>query len=148
MAVEITNRFENSAQTVVPVARVPLPDIKFAMKIPRDRAFSVFINEHMEIAGRLIKIFLDQPNVRSLTSVALYCKDRINAYLFNYALSVAIYHREDTKNENVPSIVETFPDQFIEPSVFPRLREEGKLPESSRVSLALWKNERVTLIFT
>jgi tyrosinase len=87
----------------------------------------------MEIAGRLIQIFMDQPNVKTLMSVALYCKDRINPYLFNYALAVAINHRQDTQNENTPSIVEMFPEQFIEPGAFPRLREEGKLPESTRV---------------
>uniref|UniRef100_A0A8W7PYR4 Tyrosinase copper-binding domain-containing protein n=1 Tax=Anopheles coluzzii TaxID=1518534 RepID=A0A8W7PYR4_ANOCL len=38
---------------------------------------------------------------------------------------VAVQHREDTKDVNIPSIVSLFPDQFVDPAVFPKLREEG-----------------------
>lgn len=74
-----------------------------------------------------------QVDVKLLMSVALYCKDRVNAYMFQYALAVAISHRPDTVDMNVPSVVNLFPDQFLDPGVFPRLREEGKLPEQTRV---------------
>lgn len=36
-------------------------------------------------------------------------------------------HRSDTQHINVPSIVQQFPDQFVDSSVFPRAREEGSL---------------------
>lgn len=74
-----------------------------------------------------------QVDVKVLMSVALYCKDRVNVFMFQYALAVAINHRTDTIDINVPSVVELFPDQFLDPGVFPRLREEGKLPEQTRV---------------
>ena len=50
---------------------------------------------------------------------------RLNPVLFQYSLAVAVQHREDTKDVNIPSIVSLFPDQFVDPAVFPKLREEG-----------------------
>lgn len=42
-------------------------------------------------------------------------------------MAVATQHRPDTKDITLPSIVQQFPDQFVDPSVFPLAREEGTL---------------------
>lgn len=77
-------------------------------------------------------MFLRVSDVNALTAVAAYCKDRVNPYMFQYALSVAVAHRPDTKNVSVPSIVQVFPDQFVDPKVFRKLREEALVPVGSR----------------
>lgn len=71
-------------------------------------------------------------DVNSLTAIAAYCRDRLNPYMFQYALTVALAHRPDTKNIAVPSVVQVFPDQFVDPKVFRKLREEALVPIGSR----------------
>ncbi|XP_052872969.1 phenoloxidase 8-like [Anopheles cruzii] len=123
---ELQSRFTSDAEQRIPVRNVPsTPDLSFANGIQKRGAFSLFIPMHRDAAAALINLFLGQPDVQTLMSVATYCRDRLNAVLFQYALAVAIQHREDTKNVNIPSIVSLFPDQFVDPAVFPKLREEG-----------------------
>lgn len=72
--------------------------------------------------------------MEDLKAVAVYARDRINPYLFNYALSVALLHRPDTKGVDVPSFVSSFPDKFVDGIVLERLREEIELVDTgSRV---------------
>lgn len=74
--------------------------------------------------------------MQELKSVAVYVRDRINPYLFNYGLSVAILHRPDTKDLDVPSFIQSFPDKYFDSKVFNKAREECVLVEQggSRVS--------------
>ena len=68
-------------------------------------------------------------------SVCAYCRDRVNPYLFIYAMSVAVLHRPDTKNLQIPSLCEIFPEKFMDSSVFLKAREEAiVVPTASRVS--------------
>lgn len=68
-------------------------------------------------------------NLEDFESAAVYTRDRLNPYLYTYALSVAIYHRPDTKELNLPSLAEIFPDKFMDKSLFARAREESNLVE-------------------
>lgn len=71
--------------------------------------------------------------IDDLQSVAAYARDRVNPQLFNYALSVALLHRPDTKNLDVPLFAGLFPDKFIDSRVFERAREEATIvPAGSR----------------
>ncbi|XP_053683757.1 phenoloxidase 8-like [Sabethes cyaneus] len=128
---ELQSRFGDNVDVKIPVRDVGKPDIAFAEVIKRRGPFSLFIKKHQEIAGRLIELFLRQPDISTLMGVAAYCRDRLNFYLFQYAFSVAVQHREDTKNVNLTSILELFPDQFVDPAVLPKLREEGKVVKQS-----------------
>ncbi|XP_055535220.1 phenoloxidase 8-like [Wyeomyia smithii] len=121
----LQSRFGSDADTRIPVRNVGTPNIAFAEVIDRRGGFSLFNRKHREIAGELIGLFLNQPDVDSLMSVGAYARDRLNPMLFQYALSVAVQHRQDTKDLNIPSLLELFPDSFVDPSVFPKLREEG-----------------------
>lgn len=68
-------------------------------------------------------------------SLSVYCRDRINPYMFNYALSVAMVHRSDTRDITLPSHAEIFPNLYIDASVFSRAREEAIVVQpGSRVS--------------
>jgi tyrosinase len=66
-------------------------------------------------------------------SVATYIRDRINPGLFVYGFSVAVLHRADTAEITLPPLSETFPDKFIDGSVFVKAREEANHMESIRV---------------
>lgn len=78
-------------------------------------------------------------NVDDLMSVAVYARDRVNPLLFNYALSVAIFHRSDTKDLNLPTMVETFPEKFVDSRVFGNIREEADVvrDEQQRIPIII-----------
>lgn len=65
--------------------------------------------------------------IDELQTVAVYARDRLNPFLFNYALSVALLHREDTKDLNIPLFIESFPEKFMDSKIFQRIREEAFL---------------------
>lgn len=61
--------------------------------------------------------------------------------MFNYALSVAILHRPDTKDLTVPLFVEVFPEKYVDSKVFSKIREEAFLvPEELRRPIEIPKN--------
>ncbi|EAT36127.1 AAEL011764-PA [Aedes aegypti] len=124
---ELQSRFSSDAEQRIPIRSTAPPDLSFADGIDRRGPFSLFIPKHREAAATLITLFMNQPDVQTLMSVATYSRDRVNPVLFQYALAVAIQHRPDTKDVNIPSIVSLFPDQFVDPAVFPKLREEGSV---------------------
>lgn len=120
---ELATRFgEDATNKVVLKPLKKIPDLSFASILSKDGGFSLFDRDHSEIAGRLIQIFMDQPDPATLFSCAAYTKDRVNRYLFLYALSVAVQHREDTKDIALPSIISLFPDSFVDPSAFPKVK--------------------------
>lgn len=101
-----------------------LPDIgPFIDGLPRDKSFSLWIPRHAKIAGKLIRLFMEQPKIDDLLAIAAYVRDEINTELFNYALSVALLHRKDTRNVEIPSLIETFPYKFLDPTTLRRARE-------------------------
>lgn len=54
---------------------------------------------------------------------------------------MVILHREDTKNLNIPLFVESFPEKFIDASVFSRIREESFLvPDGLRMPIEIPKS--------
>lgn len=133
----LSTRFgEDATNKVTLKPLTTFPDLSFASTLSKDGAFSLFSHVHKEMAGKLIKIFMDQPDANTLLSCAAYCKDRVNVDLFQYSLSVAVQHREDTKNMTLPSILDMFPDKFVDPSAFPKAREEATLvSDESRQSI-------------
>lgn len=133
IGIELQSRFGEDVDTRIPLRSIAHPDLSFATRIPIKGPFSLFNTLNKQIAGQLIQLFMDLPDEQSLLSTAAYVKDRVNVYLFQYALSVAMQHRTDTKTVALPSIVQTFPDQFVDPSVFPKSREEGALAEQNRM---------------
>lgn len=122
----LSTRFgENVTNKVTLSPLTTIPNLDFASNLSRTGGFSLFNQTHKGMAGELIQLFMSQPDAASLLSVAAYVKDRVNLYMFQYALSVAVQHRTDTKDMTLPSIVNMFPDQFIDPSAFPQAREEA-----------------------
>ncbi|KAJ8971928.1 hypothetical protein NQ314_000471 [Rhamnusium bicolor] len=80
-------------------------------------------------------------NVDDLLSVAVYARERVNPYLFNYALSVALLHRPDTQDLDLPSFIRSFPDKYVDAKVFSQAREEAVVvPENSRMPIEIPKD--------
>lgn len=144
IAQSVISRFGEETTKTIDVIDVPAKDIKFAEVLDRTGSFSLFIPLHQKIAGRLITLFLDQPDTKTLFAVAAYCRDRLNPYLFQYAFAVAVAHREDTKHLDLPAVINQIPDQFVDPCIFPRLGEEGKLDATERQRIDIPKNYTAT----
>ncbi|XP_055605244.1 phenoloxidase 8-like [Uranotaenia lowii] len=122
----LAERFGADAPIRVPVKDVGKPDISFALEIPRRGPFTLFGKAHREIAGKLVEMFMDQPDVDDMLGLAAYCRSRLNPDLFQYALSVAVQHRKDTRKVAIPSALQTFPEKFADPVVMTKLMEEGR----------------------
>ncbi|XP_017467198.1 PREDICTED: phenoloxidase 2-like [Rhagoletis zephyria] len=138
ISTEVQSRFGEKAEQRIPVRDISIPDLRIPMSLPRDAQFSLFIPAHRRIAGRLIDIFMGLRSIDDLQSVAAYSRDRVNPYLFNYALSVALLHRQDTKGLDLPSFAQNFPDKFVDSQVFRQVREEATVvPEGSRMPITI-----------
>ncbi|GAB0090958.1 hypothetical protein DMENIID0001_057440 [Sergentomyia squamirostris] len=130
---EIRSHVEDPVDRIVPVKRVSLPNLDFTKAIPWTKPFSLFNSCHSEIAKRLTEIFINAPDVDSLFSIASYAHDRVNPEIYLYCLSVAMQNRSDTQDVPIPSVVASFPYQFINPSVFSEASEiSAFVPEELR----------------
>ncbi|XP_017775911.1 PREDICTED: phenoloxidase 2-like [Nicrophorus vespilloides] len=133
IGVELFNRFGEDASEKIPVKEIALPNLGEILDLGRHENFSLFLPKHRRLAGRLIDIFLGMRNVDELQSIAVFSRDRVNPYLFNYALSVAILHRKDTQDLDLPSFIQSFPDKYVDSKVFTRAREEATIvPDGNR----------------
>lgn len=73
-----------------------------------------------------------------LLSLAVYSRERVNPYMFQYAFSVALLHRKDTQHLKLPSIVSTFPDRFFHSKILGKAREHASIvPANRRVRINL-----------
>lgn len=140
VSVEVQNRFGDDSSPHVNIQQSGrAPDVsQFTNGVPRDAPFSLWVPKHSQVAGKLIDLFMAQRSIDDLTSVAAYVRDRINPQLFNYALSVALLHRKDTKGVKIPNFVETFPDKFIDPKIIRQAREDATIvPQGSRKPIVI-----------
>ncbi|XP_016988367.1 phenoloxidase 3-like [Drosophila rhopaloa] len=107
------------------VSEISIPDLSFPESLKRNESFSLFIQSHRQKAGYLIDIFLRLDSVEHLKSVAVYARDRMHPVLFHYAFAVALLHRPDTKDLNLRSFWQYFPDRFMDSTVLQMIREES-----------------------
>ncbi|CAH1402251.1 unnamed protein product [Nezara viridula] len=127
----LTDRVGGGAKKI-PVKKITLPDISLPLQLDKRANFSLFLPFHRSMAARLIEVFLGMRDLEDFKAAAVQSRDRLNPYLFNYAYSVAIYHRPDTMNLNLPSLAEVFPDKFMDKSLFARARQESSLMDDQR----------------
>lgn len=139
--VSVANRFKVDAEETIKVNKISIPPFGEILDIPRDSNFSLFITKHRRVAGKLTAIFLGMRNVDDLLSVAVYAREHVNPYLFNYSLSVAILHRKDTQDLDVPSFIQSFPDKYVDAQVFTKAREAATIiPDGSRSPIEIPKD--------
>nr|CAD7429510.1 unnamed protein product [Timema monikensis] len=138
LATDIFNRFGEETGELIKVSRISVPDITPLLELGRRDNFSLFIPRHRKLAARLIDIFMGMRTYDDFLSAAVYCRDRLNPNMFIYALSVAILHRPDTRNLEVPPLSEVFPDKYMDSAVFARAKEESNVVSSgSRMPLVI-----------
>ncbi|XP_077295703.1 phenoloxidase 2-like [Arctopsyche grandis] len=123
----LSNRYGENASEHIPVKSVQSVNLGEIEQLSRYDAFSIFVPKHRRLACALVDIFLGCTDTDNLISTSLYCKDRVNPAMYNYALSIAMLHRPDTRNVPVPTLIQTFPDRFINSAVFSQAREEAQL---------------------
>nr|XP_023022213.1 phenoloxidase 2-like [Leptinotarsa decemlineata] len=141
ISVQIANKFGEDASEKVTVNEISIPPFGEILSFPRDENFSLFIPRHRRLAGKLIDIFLGMRDVDELLSVAVFAREHVNPLLFNYAFSVALLHRPDTQDLDVPSVIQSFPDKYVDSKVFGRAREIATtIPETSRVPIEVPKD--------
>uniref|UniRef100_A0A6P7FUF2 Phenoloxidase 1-like n=1 Tax=Diabrotica virgifera virgifera TaxID=50390 RepID=A0A6P7FUF2_DIAVI len=117
----------------VTVKDISLPSLGEITDLGRDENFSLFIPKHRRLAGKLINIFMGMKDPDDLMAVAVYARERVNPVLFNYAFSVALMHRRDTRDLELPSVLFSFPDRYMDSKVFSRMREVANVvPEPQR----------------
>lgn len=122
----------------VDIKPISLPDISTAMELDRKAAFSIFVPKHQKCATRLMEIFLGLETIEDFTSASVYCRERLNHNLYVYAISVALFHRQDTQNWPPPSVAEIFPDKFLERGTFLKARSEANIvPAADRVPIEI-----------
>ncbi|KAL1138896.1 hypothetical protein AAG570_008958 [Ranatra chinensis] len=132
----LSNRF--STDDRVKIKKIAIPDLSYPLQLGRRDNFSLFIPSHHRMAASLINTFMGLRTLDDFMSVAAYARDRVNPYMFMYAMSVAILHRKDTKNLNFPSFHEIFPDKYVDGELFARAREESNVvPENQRMPLEI-----------
>ncbi|RZC40083.1 Hemocyanin N domain containing protein, partial [Asbolus verrucosus] len=133
IGVQLFNKFGEDASERIPVKEISPPNLDDILELGRHENFSLFVPKHRRISGKLIRIFLAAKDVDDLLATAVYVRDRVNPYLFNYTFSVALLHRSDTQNLDLPSFIHTFPDKYIDSQVFAIAREEANIvPEGNR----------------
>ncbi|KAK5638831.1 hypothetical protein RI129_013126 [Pyrocoelia pectoralis] len=138
VGVQLFDRFGEEAAERIPVKQISLPRLGDILKLSRQANFSLFIPFHRKISGQLIDIFMGMRSIDDLQSMAVYARDRVNPYLFNYCLSVALLHRKDTQGLDIPSFMESFPDKFIDSQILSQVREEANIvPTGSRTPIEI-----------
>ncbi|XP_026313500.1 phenoloxidase subunit 1 [Hyposmocoma kahamanoa] len=140
-ASSLGNRFNTDDGRTIAVRNIAVPNLQLPMELPYNDQFSLFVPKHRRMSGKLIDVFMSMRDVEDLISLCSYCQLRINPYMFNYCLSVAILHRPDTKGLNIPTFVESFPDKFMDPKVFRKAREVTTTVQSgSRMPITIPQN--------
>ncbi|KAJ8961009.1 hypothetical protein NQ318_020314, partial [Aromia moschata] len=120
----VVSRFGDTAKDSITVPDIPVPNMEHIKMLKRDDAFSHFIDSHRELAGDLINILMSVKGGRELWAAACYARENLNPQLFNYAYTVALLHRPDTKELNPPAVVHHFPDKFVGDQAIGQAREE------------------------
>lgn len=120
------------------VKSTKIPDIGPALKLDSNEMFSLYIPMHRNYANFLIDIFLDCKNMDQLESIAVFCRDRLNPYLFNYAFSIAMLNRTDAIAYSIPSLAAVLPEKFVDAEAIESARREASVvPEEARIPVTI-----------
>lgn len=122
-----------------------IPDLRFANDVKLDELFSIYIPLHREIASKLLRIFLECPSIKELLSIMVYCREKVNVYLYNWVLSVTVLHHPHTTDYVMPVIPEIFPEKFFDGKIYKQAVESLKLiPIENRTPIEIPPNFTAT----
>lgn len=126
------------AKVVLP--KIEVPNLDFALKLTKSDTFSLFNEDHLKMSGKLIELFMKAPTIDELLALGVFCRERLNAYLFIYTWTSALIHRTDTRHIRLPDITENLPGKFFPKSV---LNDSRKIVYMSQLDrpVTKWKTE-------
>ncbi|KAG8224780.1 hypothetical protein J437_LFUL002224 [Ladona fulva] len=127
IAQKLEQRYGPEAGVRVPIQDIQIPDVLYSTQLSRRDNFSLFNPFHREMSSRLIDLFMSMESYDDFLSACVYCRDRMNPYMYVYALSVAVLHRQDTRGIQLPPLAQIFPHKFIDGAVFSMAREDAYL---------------------
>jgi len=111
------------APQVIPVDVDPAPRLpSSALAIPRGTPFSLNLRPHREAARDLIQLLDGASSVAALRDLVASVRDQLNETLMVYALSFVLTRNKTFRGLRVPSVLESFPNRFIDSNVLDRVR--------------------------
>ncbi|XP_050442444.1 phenoloxidase 2-like [Adelges cooleyi] len=137
VAADLQTRFPGS-KTVAVKKLDKLPDLSLPLSLDKHRPFTLFNPHHRTVASRLVTVLMEARTTDELMSLAVYCRDRMNPFLFVYAMSVVMIHKPETRTIQLPSHAEMFPSLYMDSSIFSRAREEAStVSPGSRIAVEI-----------
>ncbi|XP_066991439.1 hexamerin [Anabrus simplex] len=91
--------------------------------LPRGEVFSIVYQKHMWQVERIFDMLYLAKDYDTFYRTACWGRDRINEGMFVYALSVAVIHREDTRDIILPPPYEVYPELFVDSTVIQKAYE-------------------------
>ncbi|GLH04004.1 Sex-specific storage-protein 2 [Gryllus bimaculatus] len=110
----------------VEVPDVAVPELGPALELSREEDFSLFFPRHRVMARHLVDILISLPTYEKFLCVSAVIRDKVNPYLYAYAMSVAILNRNDTI-KTLPNSASLFPQLYFQGSILARGRTEAQL---------------------
>ena len=73
--VELQSRYGDDVEVKIPLRELSQkPNLAFAQKLGRHKQFCLFNDQHKQIAGKLIEMFMAAPDVQSFAAQCAYVK--------------------------------------------------------------------------
>lgn len=85
---------------------------------PKHKLASAVSFHETEEAVALFHLFFYAKDYETFYKSAAWARDHVNEYLFTYALTVALRHRQDTRDFIFPATYEIFPSVYTNADVF------------------------------
>ncbi|GFT57363.1 hemocyanin F chain [Nephila pilipes] len=109
-------------------------------RLPKGVLFSGFNIVHLTEARDLYEILYGARDYQDFILLAEQARRLVNEGLFVYALSVAIWHRDDLKGVKTPSYQETRPDLFIPAeTIFQAIKADRKRTDQEPITVNIFK---------
>lgn len=137
IAHDLDERGRSTSNVVIPVSRIQIPDLSF-VTLKKRGTFTLFSQSHRDMVSKIMSLILEKESLEEIMALGAFLKDRLHPNQFQFAYQVALKHHPLTKDLPLPSVVEQFPEMFIDPITFPVLREETSVVDpNNRVIIEL-----------
>nr|AUO15573.1 hexamerin-like protein 2 [Haplotropis brunneriana] len=85
--------------------------------LPRGEVFSIYYEKHLYQAKALFELMYYAKDFDSFYQTAVWAREYMNEAMFVYAFTIAVLHREDTKEITLPAPYEIYPQLFVNADV-------------------------------
>nr|AUO15578.1 hexamerin-like protein 1 [Haplotropis brunneriana] len=98
--------------------------------LPRGEVFSVFYEKHFYQAKALFELLYYAKDFDTFYQTAVWAREHLNEAMFVYAFTIAVLHREDTRDVILPAPYEIYPQLFVNADVIQKaynIRLQGQV---------------------